>query len=411
MLSDTLITLRERTLKAFPERQFIHRTGGRVNYFILTTKAQLVLSSIAGVVLLWCLFTVASIFWAASPLRSSTIELRVQKEEFSRHLIDLDAQVSDAQELLGLQQKEFEKAAGNFEQKHNTIVAMLTQGKIAKNENELAPSIYAISNILMSPVSLDAVTKQARYSFTSLEQMQTGTILDASMQTIESDQNKILIAGEIKIQARIEKNRAILAATGISFDRILRNGNTGLGGPFIALDDNGNPDTSLPTPELSSLVSRLESIKARASEVEALDKAMTSIPLAHPIDAEHYLTSAYGRRKDPFTKRPTKHSGLDMASYRLAPIVATADGKVSFVGRRAGYGRVVEIKHGHGFKTRYAHLAKTYVKRGQSVATGEKIAGMGSSGRSTSTHLHYEIHFEKRAQNPALFIKAGKYVQ
>lgn len=409
MLADTFTTLRERTLKTFPERQFIHRTGGQVNYFVLTTRAQLVLSSIVGIILLWCLFTIASIFWAASPLRSSNLELKVQKEEFNRHLIDLDAQVNDARELLGLQQKEFEKAAGNFEQKHNTIVTMLTQGKIAKNETELSSSIYAQSDILMSPLSLDVTKKQPRYALRALSPMQTGTVLDASLQTIELDQNKILIAGEEQIQRRIETSRAILAATGIPFASILRNGEAGVGGPFISLNDEEKPD--IPSQEMGALIPRLESIKARASEVEALDKAMASVPLAHPIDAEHYLTSAYGRRKDPFTKRPTKHNGLDMASYRLAPIVSTADGKVSFVGRRAGYGRVVEIKHGYGFKTRYAHLAKTYVKRGQTVVTGEKIAGMGSSGRSTSTHLHYEIYFEKRAQDPALFIKAGKYVQ
>ncbi len=409
MLADTLITLKERTLKTFPERQFIHRTGGQVNYFVLTTRAQLFLTGLVGIVLMWCLFTIASIFWSQSPLRSSNVELKVQKEEFNRHLIDLDAQVNDARELLGLQQKEFEKAAGNFEQKHNTIVAMLTQGKIADNENDLSPSIYAQSDILMSPVSLNVIEKQPRYSLTSLDVMNTGTILDASLQTIEKDQNKILIAGEAKIQNRIEINRAILAATGISFDRILRNGDAGVGGPFISIDEKGAPDLPKQTP--GELISRLDSIKARSMEVEALDKAMISVPLAHPIDAEYYLTSSFGRRKDPFTKRPTRHNGLDMASYRLAPIVATADGTVSFVGRRAGYGRVVEISHGHGFKTRYAHLAKTYVKRGQSVVVGEKIAGMGSSGRSTSTHLHYEVYFENRAQDPALFIKAGKYVQ
>ena len=105
------------------------------------------------------------------------------------------------------------------------------------------------------------------------------------------------------------------------------------------------------------------------------------------------------------------HTGMDIASYRNAPIVATADGKISFAGRRPGYGRVVEIEHGYGFKTRYAHLDKTYVKRGQKIEKGEKIAGMGSTGRSTSTHLHYEVMFEKSTLNPEKFLKAGQYVQ
>jgi len=116
-------------------------------------------------------------------------------------------------------------------------------------------------------------------------------------------------------------------------------------------------------------------------------------------------------RKDPFNKRPAFHAGIDFGAYRLAPIVSTADGVVKFVGRNGGYGRTVEIDHGHGFMTRYAHLEKTYVKRGARVKKGEKIGGMGSTGRSTATHLHYEIYFQGQDFDPDNFLKAGKYVQ
>lgn len=410
MLADTLSTARERIIKPFPERQFIHRTGGQVNYFVLSTKAQLWLSGIGIAILLWSLVALFSLLWVQSPFYSSTQELRVQKEEFNRHLVDLDAQVSGAQELLTLQQSEFEKAAASFEQKHNTIVAMLTDGGIAKSNDHTDAPLYAQSDILMSPVAIDSIARQPRISLGKREAMQTGTILDASLVNLEQDQNKILSEGEVNIQSRIEKNRAILTATGIPFGNILKNAKNGVGGPFIGLGKN-KKDKNKSDEISASFLPRLSHIQARAAEVKALDAAMLSVPLAFPIDAEHYLTSTYGIRKDPFTKRPTKHSGMDYASYRLAPIVATANGKISFVGRRSGYGRVVEIAHGHGFKTRYAHLDKTYVKRGQTVEKGEKIAGMGSTGRSTSTHLHYEVHFENRVQNPALFLKAGQYVQ
>lgn len=411
MLADSFTTARDRILKRFPERQFIHRTGGQVNYFILTTRAQLLIASIFGIIALWCLFSFASLFWAQSPLRNNTERLKVQKEEFNRHLVDMDAQVLDARELLSAQQKEFILAAASFEQKHNTIVTMLTQGGIAVDETELASSIYASSKILMSPTILDIVPRQPRQIFGERASLQTGTILDASMVSLEKDQNTILVEGEVTIQNRIESNRAILMATGIAVTDILKNGSNGVGGPFISLGGNGEIDESNSLVTAGAFLPRLDSIKARTREVEALDKAIASAPLAYPIDAENYLTSPYGRRKDPFTKRPTMHTGLDIASYRLAPIVATADGKISYVGTKGGYGRVIEIDHGHGFKTRYAHLAKTYVKRGQKVEKGEKIAGMGSSGRSTSTHLHYEVYFEGQRQNPAIFVKAGQYVQ
>ncbi|PHR90822.1 MAG: hypothetical protein COA69_13970 [Robiginitomaculum sp.] len=411
MLTDTMTTVRERILKLFPERQFIHRTGGQVNYFMLTTRTQLIISTVVGIVLMWSTFTFATFLWGQSPMEAGARKLRVQKQEFNRHLVNLDAKVSDAKELLGRQQAEFKLAAESFEQKHNTIVTMLTQGGIAIDETELDTLMYARSDVLMSPVVLDVVARQPRRAFGQRSTLQTGTILDASMVRLEADQNEILVEGEAKIQTRIERNRAILRATGLPLSDILKNGSYGVGGPFVSLNENGDMAENQGKVKTGAFLPHLESIKARAAEVESLDKALASVPLAHPIDAESYLTSPYGRRKDPFTKRPTMHTGIDMASYRLAPIVATADGKVSFVGRRSGYGRVVEIDHGHGFKTRYAHLAKTNVKRGQSVEKGEKIAGMGSSGRSTSTHLHYEIFFEKNRQNPATFLKAGQYVQ
>ena len=295
MLADTAITLKERTIKALPERQFIHRTGGKVNYFILTTRVQLIISGFIVATLLWCLFTIASMFWAQSPLRSSSQQLKVQKEEFSRHLIDLDAQVSDARILLGKQQKEFEHAAGNFEQKHNTIVAMLTQGRVATKESDLAPSIYAQSKILMSPVTLDVIERQARIDLETRSPMQTGTVLDASLVSIETDQNQILISGESNMQTRIERNRAILTATGIAFTDILKNGPAGVGGPFIALDGK-NKSAHSDNQQAGDFLPRLTSIQARASEVEALDKALASAPTAFPIDAENYLTSPYGCR-------------------------------------------------------------------------------------------------------------------
>jgi len=397
-------SLQERLLRTFPERQFIHRTGGRVDYFILTTRVQVMIVSAAFLVAGWFLFTFINVLWGQSPLRSSTKELMVQKAQYERYFVDLEAQEQDARQLLIKQQTQFELAAKHFEDKHNTIVNMITQGGIATTEKELNPAKYAASEILMSPMIMDVVKRQPRVNFGEYSGLATGTVLDASLVNLEIDQNKILNNGEAKIQNRIETARAILRSTGIPLEKILENGSGGMGGPLIELDERTltKPGAFLP---------RLDGIKARSAEVTALEQALDAIPLAFPIDAENYLTSAFGIRKDPFTKRATMHSGMDIASYRLAPIVATADGKVKFVGRRSGYGRVVEIDHGHGFKTRYAHLEKTYVKRGQKIEKGEKIAGMGSSGRSTSTHLHYEVLFEDRTYNPKLFMKAGQYVQ
>jgi len=329
----------------------------------------------------------------------------VQKAQYERYIVDIGAQEKDARALLKTQHEQFAMAAKHFEDKHNTIVNMLNSGGITLTQDELNPTQYAASEILMSPIVADVLPRQPRINFVNNAAIDTGTILDASFVNLELDQNKILRQGKNKIEYKIATTRAIIRSTGLSIDKILQNGSTGMGGPAIELSNSSQillPGAFLP---------RLDGIKARATEVKALENALASMPLAYPIDAESYLTSPYGRRKDPFTKRPTMHSGMDIASYRLAPIIATASGKVKFVGKRNGYGRVVEIDHGHGFKTRYAHLEKFYVKRGQIVEKGEKIAGMGSSGRSTSTHLHYEVFFENTHYNPKLFMKAGQYVQ
>lgn len=405
MLAQYLANFRERVLKTFPERQFFHRTGGEVNFFILGTKTQLAMVGAAGILALWCVFTLFNVIWGHSPLRTASQELRIKEEQMDRYIVDAKAQEQDARDLLELQQEQFELAARDFQDKHNTIVTMLTQGGIAPEVEELDTITYAKTEVMMSPTVLDAVDRRPRTEFQVASSMRTGTTLDASLVNLDIDQNKILVAGESKIQERIELSRAVIRATGLSVDEVLKNGGEGVGGPFIAVDQDDNKNKP------GQFLPRLDTIKARAAEIEVLDKALASVPLAYPIDAENYVTSRFGVRKDPYTKRPAQHKGMDIASFKMAPIVATANGKVSFSGRRAGYGRVVEIDHGYGFKTRYAHLEKSFVKRGQKVEKGEKIAGMGSTGRSTSTHLHYEVSFEKRALNPEKFLKAGQYVQ
>ena len=135
-----------------------------------------------------------------------------------------------------------------------------------------------------------------------------------------------------------------------------------------------------------------------------------ALPLAKPA-AEVSESSGFGVRLDPFTGRPAFHSGQDFAGAFMTPIVATAPGVVSFTGVRSGYGETVEIDHGRGFKTRYAHLAAISVSVGQRVALGQRLGGMGSTGRSTGTHLHYEVWVNGRPENPLRFVKAGDYVQ
>ncbi len=121
-------------------------------------------------------------------------------------------------------------------------------------------------------------------------------------------------------------------------------------------------------------------------------------------------TSSYGVRRDPFNGLPAFHAGIDFPGSYGQPIIAAAAGKVSFVGQQPGYGNVVEIDHGNGILTRYAHLSRFGAKVGDKVARGQPIARMGSTGRSTGTHLHFEVRVHGNAVNPRRFLEAREDV-
>ena len=129
-----------------------------------------------------------------------------------------------------------------------------------------------------------------------------------------------------------------------------------------------------------------------------------------PVKSAVRYTSGFGSRNDPINGSRRQHEGQDLAGDYGAGIYATADGTVTYAGWENGYGRLIKIKHAFGIETRYGHLSEIGVKVGQKVSLGEKIGDMGNSGRSTGTHLHYEVRLSGTAVNPMTFIKAAKNV-
>ncbi len=130
--------------------------------------------------------------------------------------------------------------------------------------------------------------------------------------------------------------------------------------------------------------------------------------LKSPLKFTGRITSYFGGRRDPFTSRHGSHRGVDFAAYYGAPIVATSKGSVTFAGWRGAYGRMVEVRHTNGYKTRYGHCTKIYVRPGQRVSQGEVIAGVGSTGRSTGPHCHYEVRINNAVLNPLRFNQPKK---
>jgi murein DD-endopeptidase MepM/ murein hydrolase activator NlpD len=199
-----------------------------------------------------------------------------------------------------------------------------------------------------------------------------------------------------------------VAMTGLDVNRLLSSGQAAdltedQGGPFIPGDYVAEEDP------LHSLQASIALLDLQMDRWEGLQEVVRRLPLIAPVD-QFRITSGYGPRRDPVNKRKSSHYGIDLAAPMRTPILSTAPGKVVFAGWKGRYGRVVVIDHGHGIRTRYAHLRKILVKVGQEVGYRDKIALLGSSGRSTGPHVHYEVQVFGKPVDPMKFLKAGKYI-
>lgn len=172
---------------------------------------------------------------------------------------------------------------------------------------------------------------------------------------------------------------------------------TGLGGPYVPAGDAAGADP------------RYTELFVNWQRVEQLEDAMESLPSYVPAKS-YTLTSGFGFRYDPFHGRGAQHAGLDLAGAHGEPIFAAAAGRVVRAERFGAYGNTVDIDHGRGILTRYAHLSSIKVSVGETVAMGEHIAGMGSTGRSTGTHLHYEVRIDGQPVNPRPFVESSSYL-
>jgi murein DD-endopeptidase MepM/ murein hydrolase activator NlpD len=178
----------------------------------------------------------------------------------------------------------------------------------------------------------------------------------------------------------------------------------GQGGPFVQIGDE-----TADVPPGIQLAAAVAVLDEQLNRWSALQEVVRSLPLTAPLD-QYRISSGYGERRDPVNGRKAQHLGTDFVAPLRSPVYATAPGKIEFAGLRGRYGLMIEINHGHGIRTRYSHLRKILVRAGQKVEHQEKIGLMGSSGRSTGPHVHYEIRFQGKAQNPMKFLKAGKYI-
>ena len=230
----------------------------------------------------------------------------------------------------------------------------------------------------------------------------------AEKRALETRNDAIFAQLEEAVTVSMEPLDRMFRDAGLSPDDLLksvRRGYSGQGGPLIALTlSTSGAMTALPDD------ARANAILQGLDRMNMYRIAAVRSPFAMPVKSAFRYTSGFGYRNDPKGAGIRMHSGTDFAASTGTPIYATADGVVSFANWDAGYGRAIRIQHDFGIETLYGHLSQIRVSPGQKVSRGERIGDMGSSGRSTGTHLHYEVHLGGQPVNPMTFIRAAKDV-
>jgi len=409
MIARVLERAREVLEHIFPERQIYHRSHGEVRYLSLSTRTQIIASSTAIVAVLWFGYATASVFLSGHLLSSQSRQAFASRMHFQRLVAEARAKEASTQALLDNRTTAFTTAANDIERRLDTLKLLLDQTDNSALDT-LLPGPNGVSKLVMNAATEDQTPRQSR-TLTEAKQADLKSIKDPieRLAWLHDKESQILRTAEERAENRIEGMQAVLSMTGLNLDDIISQDNSKIGGPLIALNESQLFGEALSLDE--DFTRRVARLTGRMAQAEQLEGMLRDVPLREPLFVKHRKTSGFGTRVDPITHRVAHHSGQDFGAFRLAPIRATADGTVVYAGWRNGYGRLVEIDHGFGFKTRYGHMAKIKVKRGQKVTFGQQIGAMGSSGRSTGVHLHYEVWFKGKPYDPQKFLKAGIYVQ
>jgi murein DD-endopeptidase MepM/ murein hydrolase activator NlpD len=221
--------------------------------------------------------------------------------------------------------------------------------------------------------------------------------VSASLDKIEHRQTAVLTDLKEHVDSKARRIRSVLNDLGVAVTKT--EGKFATGGPFVPVRP--------PKRDASAFDRLLYRINVARAHIDRYQRILLTVPVRKPVSGEVDMSSPFGVRTDPFNGRPAMHTGIDLRGDLGEPVHATANGKVSIAGREGGYGNMVEIDHGNHFSTRYGHLSEIDVKVGQQVRIGQVVGRIGSTGRSTGPHLHYETRIDSEPVNPQKFLRAG----
>ncbi|MBL4689958.1 MAG: peptidoglycan DD-metalloendopeptidase family protein [Rhodospirillales bacterium] len=417
--------------RLYPERQIHFRTNGRVTFVRFSRRSQIALSLVLLAGFGWLSFTSFSFVRNEAVLLAKDDEIINSKQAY-RSLL---GEVSEYQ-------IKFTNLAADLEDSHSLMIGLveknvslrLNLSKVSKKldltQSEREQIASARENLTEKLTTIEnKMRKLSNQNFSLTDNLSTA---ESDLQKALSGRNKAIYEGtrmsrriknlEVRLAdlqktegqviqrltdstaTYIETMKKVVSVAGLDMKKLLKGFDlpiTAQGGPFIAAVPG-----DLPGKEMKESLANLDIYLSRW---EALQGVMKRIPLAPPLNA-FYVTSGYGKRRDPINRRWAAHYGLDMGGPFKSSVYSPAPGVVSFAGWKGKYGKLIEIDHGAGLKTRYGHLNKISVKKGQEIKFHHKIGLLGSTGRSTGAHLHYEVVFRGKAMNPMKFIKAGRNV-
>jgi murein DD-endopeptidase MepM/ murein hydrolase activator NlpD len=354
----------------FIDREFFMRANGQVRFLKLSAQLQRrVAGTVASVVGLWLVVTLGMAINQAS--------VSAQRMALSQQ----EAKVESAEERVANYRDSIDEVAKDLDRRQKMLESLSDQylGDVPE-ANAQAPATSKPTDEDQTVKTISAVVPEAA----GLARVEVRQIQFAEKMT------KVALA-------RTSKAEAAIRQFGLNPDVLARRARDAQGGVFEPFFGSAKKDVRDP---------RFLKLAASLSRMDAMERALAAIPTSMPAAAV-MMSSGFGFRSDPFTGAGAMHAGLDFKGPVGTPILSAAEGRVTFAGFNGGYGKTVEITHANGLLTRYAHLSGVHVTRGQMVHRGLQIGRMGSTGRSTGSHLHFEVRLNGRAINPRKFLEAN----
>lgn len=362
----------------FSTRYLYLRSGDDIRAVALTPRRQMTAAAVAAALGLWTLVATGGFLldlFGGSRAGAAILNARAASERLNA---DLQARLDSAVVRMSAATGSLDEMAHMIERRHAALSMVMG----------MFHGVDGAAEALRPSAPLDPLSASPLQRMTA----------------VRIDQERLIVRVEREASTRAERLRLAFRLAGLNPSAFMPTG--GLGGPLVDADDPRALAAILDVDEAFAV--RIRKATANLSDMRRLADVAEALPFHRPTSARS--TSGFGVRFDPFNGRPALHQGQDFAAPLNSPIHATAPGIVSFAGVRSGYGNTIEIDHGSGFKTRYAHLNAIAVRVGQRVTLGQRIGAMGSTGRSTGVHLHYEVWLNGRAQNPARFMRAGDHL-